>query len=204
MFSFRKDKAGFFFGLALIIICGGTFIATLVLFIVGACLGNYQMFLWPIRWVLAGWWLACVATVLARVYVRNWQMHQPREQHAQPSSPTEPAQAVTQPPLSPEAEVARALADQERYRAIGTLGVATVLGVASALVIVSLLSTVVQDQSGAMPVQIVAWSVGGGVILVVVILCVIAMRRRDYLPWLPGAAPRQPASTGVQKSSPTP
>jgi hypothetical protein len=200
MFSFRKDKAGFFFGLALIIICGGTFIATLVLLIVGAALGDYKMFLWPIRWVLSGWWLACVVTVLSRVYVLNWQMVKRRSQP--PSSPSPESEHPVVPlPLSPEAEIARAKAEQERYRAIGALGVATVLGVATALGIVSLLSAGVPDQPGAMPVQIVAWSVGGGVIVVVVLLCVIALRSRDYWPQRPGPAEGDPAETGVQKHS---
>jgi hypothetical protein len=191
MFSFRRDKVGFFFGLALLIVCGGTFIATLVLFIVGACLGDFAMFLWPIRWVLAGWWLGCIAIVLTRVYIKNWQMRQ--ERLAPPETP-----AVTvAPPLTPEAEIARARADAERYRAVKTIGVAVVIGVASALTIVSVLAASVKDLPGAAPVQIVAWSVGGGVILVAVILCAIMLRSRG--PLLPLSPPQQPASTGIQE-----
>jgi hypothetical protein len=201
MFSFRHDKVGFFFGLALIIICGGTFIATLVLLIVGVALGDYRMFLWPIRWVLFGWWLACIVTVLCRVYILNWQMKQRRRRPPGQTPPDEPGTGSSLPVLTPEAVVARALADKERYRAIGALGVATVLGVAGALVIVSLLAAGVPDRPGTMPVQIVAWSVGGGVIVVVVLLCIIAMRRRDPLLWRPVADSREPASTGVQKHS---
>jgi hypothetical protein len=200
MFSFRHDKVGFFFGLALIIICGGTVIATLVLLIVGVALGNYQMFLWPIRWVLSGWWLACIVTVLTRVYILNWQMKQ-RRRPPPGQTPSGPETGVMPLALTPEALVARALADQERYRAIRAIGVATVLGVASALGIVSFLAAGVPDQPGAMPVQIVAWSVSGGVIIVVVLLCVIALRRRDPLSWRPGDIAREPASTGIQKHS---
>jgi hypothetical protein len=201
MFSFRHDKVGFFFGLALIIICGGTFIATLVLLIVGLALGNYEMFLWPIRWVLSGGWLACIVTVLSRVYILNWQMKQRRLLPPGQSPPAEAIPGVSPAALTPEALVARAIADQERYRAICAIGVATVLGVASALGIVSFLAAGMPDQPGAMPVQIVAWSVGGGVIIVVVLLCVIAMLRRDPLTWRQGGVTREPASTGVQKRS---
>ena len=56
MFRFRHDKVGFFAGLVLIIICGGTLIATVVLLLSGALLGDFQMFVWPIKWVLLGWW----------------------------------------------------------------------------------------------------------------------------------------------------
>jgi hypothetical protein len=195
MFNFRRDKVGFFFGLALLIVCGGTLIATLVLLIVGACLGDFRMFLWPIRWVLMGWWVGCIVIVLARVYVLNWQMRQRRL--APPSTSTE----VVAPPLTPEAEIARAQADVERYRAVKTIGVTVVLGVVSALTIVSLLAASVPDLPGAAPVQIVAWSVGGGVILVAVILCAILLRGRSPWPPYPPPQSHEPASTGIQKSS---
>jgi hypothetical protein len=194
MFSFRRDKVGFFFGLALLIVCGGTFIATLVLFIVGACLGDFAMFLWPIRWVLAGWWVGCIAIVLTRVYIKNWQMRQERL-----APPTTPATVPAATPLTPEAEIARARADAERYRAVKTIGVAVVVGVASALTIVSVLAASVHDLPGAAPVQIVAWSVGGGVILVAVILCAVLLRGRG--PLLPLSAPptHEPAPAGSQE-----
>jgi hypothetical protein len=195
MFSFRHDKVGFFSGVALIVVCGGTIIATLVLLIVGAALGDYTRFLSPIRWVLFGWWLGCIVIVLTRVYILDWQMRQRRHAPAQPET-----SAVSSPaPLTPEAEVARAIADQERYRSIGAIGVATVLGVASALAIVSFLNAGVPDQPGAMPVQIVAWSVGGGVIVVVVLLCVIGMRRGEARAAHSAEPARETAATGVQK-----
>jgi hypothetical protein len=50
-------------------------------------------------------------------------------------------------------------------------------------------------------VQIVAWSVGGGVILVVVILCAIMLRGRGPRPPFPVSQPQEPASTGVQQHS---
>jgi hypothetical protein len=197
MFSFRHDKVGFFSGVALIVVCGGTIIATLVLLIVGAALGDYTRFLMPIRWVLFGWWLGCIAIVLTRVYILDWQMRQRRHAPAQPETPA----AASPVPSTPEAEVARAIADQERYRAIGAIGVATVLGVASALAIVSFLNAGVPDQPGAMPVQIVAWSVGGGVIVVVVLLCVIGLRRGDARSVRAPATQREAATTGIQQHS---
>jgi hypothetical protein len=190
MFSFRRDKVGFFFGLALLIVCGGTFIATLVLLIVGACLGDFAMFLWPIRWVLTGWWLGCIAIVLSRVYILNWQLKQRR------IAPAETPAAPVAVALTPEAEIARASADAERYRAVKTIGVTVVLGVVSALTIVSVLAASV-NLPGAAPVQIVAWSVGGGVILVAVILCAILLWGRGPRPPFP--PPHQPASTGIQE-----
>lgn len=197
MFSYRRDKVGFFSGLALIILCGGTFIATLVLLVVGAVQGGFSLYLWPIRWVLFGWWIGCVAIVLARVYILDWQRRHP------PAPPAGPgAGAAALPVPTPEMEVARAMADRERYRAIGALGVATVLGVLSALVILSFLSASVQPLPGAAPVMIVAWSVGGGVIIVVVLLCVIGLRSREprppYFPppreTVPTGAPEHPSS----------
>jgi hypothetical protein len=204
MFSFRRDKVGFFSGIALIVVCGGTFIATLVLLIVGATLGDYKLFLWPIRWVLFGWWFGCIGIVLTRVYILDWQMRQRRHPPADTPSQLQELSLAKSVPLTPEAEVARALADQERYRAIGAIGVATVLGVASALAIVSFLTAGVPDQPGATPVQIVAWSVGGGVIVVVVLLCVIGLRRGDARGQPHLQPPQETTATGVQQHSSPP
>jgi hypothetical protein len=167
------------------------------LLIVGITLGDYTRFLSPIRWVLFGWWLGCIVIVLNRVYILDWQMRQRRNAPAPPDAAVAPAPL----PLTPEAEVARAIADKERYRAIGAIGVATVLGVASALAIVSFLNAGVPDQPGAMPVQIVAWSVGGGVIILVVLLCVIGLRRGDARGLRPVAPQREAAATGIQQHS---
>jgi hypothetical protein len=207
MFSFRHDKVGFFFGLALLIVCGGTFIATLVLLIVGICLGDYQTFLWPIRWVLFGWWLGCIVLVLSRVYIRNWQMKQLRRMP--PGSPGQTA-VIPPAPLSPEALVASAQAEAERYQAFRAIGVSAILGVVVALTIVSILAASIPNLPGSTTVQIVAWSVGGGVIVVVVLLCVIGLRLGDTrLPYWPQppSPPSPPdvsaetASSGVQQHS---
>jgi hypothetical protein len=101
-------------------------------------------------------------------------------------------------------EVARAMADRERYRAIGAIGVATVLGVLSALVIVSFLSASVQPLPGAAPVQIVAWSVGGGVIIVVVLLCVIGLRRGGPRPPYSPPPAREAVPSGVREHRSSP
>jgi O-antigen/teichoic acid export membrane protein len=216
MFSFRHDKVGFFSGLALLIVCGGTFIATLVLLIVGAALGDYRMFLWPIRWVLMGWWLGCIAIVVTRVSILNRQMKRRQELLAAGGEPVPVSNGRSAPPeiaevnLPAEAIVARARAEVERYRAIGAIGVATVLGVASAMAIVSFLAVGLPEQPGAAPVQIVAWSVGGAVIVVVVLLCVIGLWRREIrlptfmvrpVPPAPPAASAPMAPTGVQEHS---
>jgi hypothetical protein len=204
MFSFRRDKVGFFSGIALIVLCGGTFIATLVLLVVGVALDDFTRFLLPIRWILFGWWLGCIAIVLTRVYILDWQMRMRRHAAAEGAAPAETVVTSSPVPLAVEAVLARALADQERYRSIGAIGVATVLGVASALAIVSFLNAGIPDQPGAMPVQIVAWSVGGGVILVVVLLCVIAMRRGDRGVW-PSEPPRETTTaTGIRQPSSPP
>jgi hypothetical protein len=212
MFSFRHDKVGFFSGLVLIIICGGTLIATVVLLLSGALLGDYQMFVWPIKWVLLGWWIGCIATVLTRVYILDWQMK--RRQQGPPAAPPPAganghgAGAETAVSLSAEAEVARARAEAERYRAIRAIGVATIFGVASALMIVSILSAGSPDRAQWASVPIVAWSVGGGVIFAVALACVIGLRR--FEPRVPAAHPRPapppppPAPTGVQEQHPSP
>jgi hypothetical protein len=199
MLDFRRDKVGFFFGLALIIVCGGTLIATLVLLIVGVVQGGYTLYLWPIRWVLFGWWIGCVVLVWTRVYIFDWQRRRPPP----PFTPGPEADASLPLP-SAEAEVARLLAERERYRSIGAIGVATVLGVVSALVIVSFLSASVQPLPGAAPVQIVAWSVGGGVIVVVVLSCVIGLRPRGPRPppYFPPAGEAVPSGVQEHRSSP--
>ncbi|MGH9675824.1 MAG: hypothetical protein ACRD36_01875 [Candidatus Acidiferrum sp.] len=75
MFSFRNDKVGFFSGLTLMIVCGGTLTATLILLIVGWARGDVMFYIGgPIKWVVFGWWIACIATVLIRVYILDWQL----------------------------------------------------------------------------------------------------------------------------------
>jgi formate/nitrite transporter FocA (FNT family) len=93
MFSFRRDKMGFFAGLILMIIAGGTLITTLVLIIVGLAYGDWQYFSTTQKWVLGSAWVACIATVLVRVYVFRYQLHKAeqeaarREEQAEEQSP---------------------------------------------------------------------------------------------------------------------
>jgi hypothetical protein len=80
MFSFRRDKMGFFAGLILMIIVGGTAIATLVLIIIGLALGDWAFFSWTVRWVLGSAWVAIIATILVRVYVFRYQLRRAEEE----------------------------------------------------------------------------------------------------------------------------
>jgi membrane protein DedA with SNARE-associated domain len=73
MFSFRRDKTGFFVTIILLTILGGTLISTLVLLIVGMAQGNWQEHLLSIKWVLGSAWVACIVTVLIRVRIYKWQ-----------------------------------------------------------------------------------------------------------------------------------
>lgn len=204
MFSFRKDKVGFFSGLTLIITCGGTFIATLVLLIVGGALGDWRMFVSPIRWVLFGWWIGCITTVLTRVYIFRYQMNRraslppplaEAESNGQGARPD--ALGLSSSAVAAEAEVVRARAELERYRAIGAVGVSYVLGISVALAIVSFLASDASE-------RIVAWSVGAPLMAVVVVFCVIALwpgdpRRTTSLPAAPSPSPSLPAATGIQE-----
>jgi hypothetical protein len=74
MFSFRRDKVGFFVTLILILIAVGTFINTLVLVVVGLAQGNWTMYSLPMKIVLASAWVLCIATVLTRVAIFRMQM----------------------------------------------------------------------------------------------------------------------------------
>ena len=93
MFSFRRDKAGFFAGLTLMTIAVGTAIATLVLVIVGWAVGNRTVYDFSVRWVLGIAWVLCIATVLTRIYIFRWQMKR-RERAAAAA-----AQAANEPAL---------------------------------------------------------------------------------------------------------
>ncbi len=80
MFSFRRDKVGFFVTLILILIAVGTFINTLVLIVVGLAQGNWTMYSLPMKIVLASAWVLCIATVLTRVAI--FRMQQLRAERA--------------------------------------------------------------------------------------------------------------------------
>lgn len=73
MFSFRKDKTGFFAGLALSIIALGTLISTLVLLFTGIYQGNWDYYSIPMRIVLGISWFVCITIVWTRVIIYDKQ-----------------------------------------------------------------------------------------------------------------------------------
>ncbi len=73
MFSFRKDKTGFFVTLILLTIVTGTVISTLVLLIVGMAQGDWKAHLLSVKWVLGSAWVGCIITVLVRLQIYKWQ-----------------------------------------------------------------------------------------------------------------------------------
>jgi hypothetical protein len=88
MFSFRRDKMGFFSGIALMVIVGATVISTLVLLILGLAEGNWQAYLLPVKWILGVAWVLCIGTVMARVHVFGWQLRRAQRQ-AEANAPAE-------------------------------------------------------------------------------------------------------------------
>jgi hypothetical protein len=82
MFSFRRDKMGFFAGLVLLVIVAGTVLSTLVLLVAGVAKGDWAMYLIPVKWILGVAWVLCITTVLTRVYVFDWQLRRQRQAEA--------------------------------------------------------------------------------------------------------------------------
>ncbi len=73
MFSFRRDKTGFFVTIILLVITAGTVISTLVLLIVGIAQGNWKAYVLSVKWILGSAWVACIITVLIRLRIYKWQ-----------------------------------------------------------------------------------------------------------------------------------
>lgn len=73
MFSFRRDKVGFFITLILLTIAAGTAISTIVLLIVGIAQGDWKSHLLSVKWILGSAWVACIITVLVRLRIFKWQ-----------------------------------------------------------------------------------------------------------------------------------
>lgn len=73
MFSFRRDKTGFFVTIILLVITAGTAISTLVLLIVGIAQGNWKEYVLSVKWILGSAWVACIITVLIRLRIYKWQ-----------------------------------------------------------------------------------------------------------------------------------
>jgi hypothetical protein len=93
MFSFRRDKTGFFVTIILIVIAGGTAISTLVLLIVGIAQGNWKEHLLSVKWILGSAWVACIITVLIRLRIYKWQYDRALEQRQQAEQQSETGQS---------------------------------------------------------------------------------------------------------------
>jgi hypothetical protein len=81
MFSFRRDKTGFFVTIILLTIFVGTVVAPGVLLIVGLAQGDWLAYATAIKIILSSSWVACIVTVIVRVAVFRWQLI--RKQRAQ-------------------------------------------------------------------------------------------------------------------------
>ena len=82
MFSFRRDKTGFFVTIILLTIVGGTAISTLVLLIVGIAQGDWKSHLLSVKWILGSAWVACIITVLIRLRIYKWQVNRSLKRQA--------------------------------------------------------------------------------------------------------------------------
>lgn len=103
MFSFRRDKVGFFITLILLTIVAGTVISTLVLLIVGIAQGDWKEYLLSMKWILGSAWVACIITVLVRLKIFKWQYDralrqqegtETEQQASQTSGKSEPSSPV--------------------------------------------------------------------------------------------------------------
>ena len=100
MFSFRRDKVGFFITIILLTIVAGTAISALVLLIVGLAHGDWRAHSTSTKVILGSAWVACIITVLIRLKI--YKVQQDRRQQGlgkaddtndgnkdNPSSPTD-------------------------------------------------------------------------------------------------------------------
>ena len=71
MFSFRFDKVGFFSGLTLMTLLGGTVLATILIFAIGGW-NDTTILVW--KWVVGTVWVLLIITVLVRVGIYRYQM----------------------------------------------------------------------------------------------------------------------------------
>jgi hypothetical protein len=97
MFSFRRDKTGFFVTIILLTIVTGTLISTLVLLIVGMAQGNWKEHLLSMKWVLGSAWMACIITVLVRLRIYKWQYDRALERQAAEQTPADEAKTKNSP-----------------------------------------------------------------------------------------------------------
>ncbi len=84
MFSFRRDKVGFFITIILLTIVTGTAISTLVLLIVGIAQGDWKSHLISTKVVLGSAWVACIITVLIRLKIFKWQQDRRQQDPGKP------------------------------------------------------------------------------------------------------------------------
>ena len=69
MFSFKKDKTGFFSAVSLIILAAATVIVTGILLAQGIKENNWEYYSVPIKIVLAVFWITGMTIVLTRIGV---------------------------------------------------------------------------------------------------------------------------------------
>jgi hypothetical protein len=99
MFSFRRDKTGFFVTVILLTIVAGTAISTLVLWIVGLAQGDWKAHLLSMKWVLGSAWIACIITVLVRLKIYKVQYDRALARQAAERDSQQPSEtSKTTPP----------------------------------------------------------------------------------------------------------
>ncbi|MBM4095977.1 MAG: hypothetical protein ACKO9Z_02200 [Planctomycetota bacterium] len=86
MFSFRKDKVGFFTTLLVVPLLVGLGVVPLALFIIGLALGKLDDFSLPIKIFFGVCWPLLVVTVLIRVWIFRVQMINKRKREGQEQS----------------------------------------------------------------------------------------------------------------------
>lgn len=101
MFSFRRDKTGFFVTIILLTIVAGTLISTLVLLIVGIAQGDWKEYLLSVKWVLGSAWVACIVTVLVRLKIFKTQYERALASRTSESNP-QPSEQEADASRSPE------------------------------------------------------------------------------------------------------
>lgn len=97
MFSFRRDKTGFFVTIILLTIATGTVVSTLVLLIVGMAQGDWKAYLLSMRWVLGSAWIACIITVLVRLKIYKVQYDRALARQAAEQSPADESSKTNTP-----------------------------------------------------------------------------------------------------------
>jgi hypothetical protein len=93
MFSFRRDKVGFFITIILLTIAAGTVVSTLVLLIVGIAQGDWKAYLLSVKWILGSAWVACIITVLVRLKIFKWQHERAAARQAVETNSTDKPEA---------------------------------------------------------------------------------------------------------------